>query len=88
MIEELKSRKEELGELEKRYEQLNEPLEYSESKQKKMFEKYLGLQFRLTEDHAISLVFTNVDPNDYERKFAITVDIDEEDQWKGEAGSA
>lgn len=84
MIEELKLKKEKLGELEERYQELSEPLQYSESKQKKLFEKCMGLQFRLTEDHAISLVFTNIDPNDLEQRFVITLDVDDQGQWKGE----
>lgn len=85
MIGKLKLRKEKLHELDKRYEELSEPLEYSDSKQKKLFEKCMGLQFRLTEDRAISLVFTNIDPANLEQRFVITLDIDDQGQWKGES---
>ena len=84
VVGKLKSQKEKLNELDKRYDELSEPLEYSDSKQKKLFEKCMGLQFRLTEDHAISLVFTNIDPANLERRFVITLDIDDQGQWKGE----
>ena len=75
--------KRQLGKLEERYAELNEPLEYGESKQKQLFEKYMGLQFKLTEDKAISLVFTNVNTKDPEQRFVITLDVDEHNQWKG-----
>lgn len=84
MVGELKSRKEKLRKLDERYQELSEPLQYSDSKQKKLFEKCMGLQFRLTEDRAISLVFTNIDPANLKRKFVITLDVDDQGQWKGE----
>ena len=83
VIDEMEKSRRQLSELERRYAELNEPLEYSESKQKQLFEKCMGLQFRLTEDRAISLVFTNVNPKDFEQKFVITLDVDDQDQWKG-----
>lgn len=87
VFNELKSCKKELGDLEERYLELSGPLQYSESKQKQLFEKCLGLQFRLTEDHAISLVFTNVNPSNPEQKFVITLDVNDQGQWKGELES-
>ena len=83
MFDELKVKKKELSELEERYQELKEPLQYSESKQKKLFEKCLGLQFKLTEDNAISLVFTNVNEKNPGQKYVITLDVDEKGQWKG-----
>ena len=83
VIDEMEKAKSKLSELEMRYAELNEPLEYSESKQKQLFEKCMGLQFKLTEDRAVSLVFTNINPNDVEQKFVITLDVDDQDQWKG-----
>ena len=82
VTDELKSQKEELFKLEERFRELSEPLQYSESKQKKLFEKCMGLEFRLTEDHAVSLVFTNINPDNAQQKFTITLDI-ENDNWKG-----
>ena len=75
--------KKQLGELDERYAELNTPLEYSESKQNQLFEKYMGLQFKLPEDKAISLVFTNINEKDPEQRFVITLDVDEQNQWKG-----
>ncbi len=83
VVNEMVKCKRQLGELEERYAELNEPLEYSESKQKQLFEKYMGLQFKLTEDKAISLVFTNINTKDPEQRFVITLDVDEDEQWKG-----
>ena len=68
--------------MEERFKELSEPLQYSESKQKKLFEKCMGLEFRLTEDHAVSLVYTNINPDNAQQKFTITLDI-EDDNWKG-----
>ena len=83
VVDEMDKCKRQLGELEEKYAELNEPLEYSDSKQKHLFEKYMGLQFKLTEDKAISLVFTNVNAKDPEQRFVITLDVDEHEQWKG-----
>ena len=83
VVDEMYKCKNQLGELDERYAELNTPLEYSESKQKQLFEKYMGLQFKLTEDKAISLVFTNINEKDPEQRFVITLDVDEQNQWKG-----
>ena len=83
VVDEMYKCKKQLGELDERYAELNTPLEYSESKQKQLFEKYMGLQFKLTEDKAISLVFTNINEKDPEQRFVITLDVDEQNQWKG-----
>ena len=90
VYDELKLRKEELSQLEERHKQLSAPLQYSDSKEKKLFDKCMGLEFRLTEDHAVSLVYTSLHPDDAERRFIITLDIDEDDQdkWKGISGEA
>ena len=68
--------------MEERFKELSEPLQYSESKQKKLFEKCMGLEFRLTEDHAVSLVYTNINPDNDQQKFTITLDI-EDNNWTG-----
>ena len=83
VVDEMHKCKKQLSELEEKYAELNTPLEYSESKQKQLFEKYMGLQFKLTEDKAISLVFTNINENDPDQRFVITLDVDENNQWKG-----
>ena len=82
VIDDMDRSKRTLGALEERYTELNKPLQYSESKQKELFEKYMGLKFKLTEDRAISIVFTNINPDDHNQRYVITVDVDEQNQWK------
>ena len=83
VLDDMDKCKKTLGALEERYNELYKPVQYTESKQKELFEKYMGLKFKLTEDRAICLVFTNINPLDHNQRYVITVDIDEQNQWKG-----
>lgn len=46
---------------------------------------YLLYLFPLHADRAVSLVFRSIDPSDPSRRFTITVDVDENNQWTGES---
>lgn len=81
LFDELSEAKEQLKHISAKYEELQGPLQYDDSKQKALFEKCMGLEFRLTEDRAISLVFRNLSPQDPEQRCVITMDVSEQNQW-------
>lgn len=81
ILQQLNEARGELKEITKRFEELNVPMQYDISVQMKLWEKCMGLRFRVTEDKAISLAFTRINSAAPEERFVVTVDIKEDGNW-------
>ncbi|XP_064401185.1 uncharacterized protein LOC135347233 [Halichondria panicea] len=69
-----------LDEAEQTFQELSVPLDYSDLKKVNFFSRAFGLDFKITEDRAISFMFLHLNDKCPDRRCSITMDIEGE-KW-------